>query len=252
MVFWLIVIGANLVVGSLVGMAGVSGFLLPIVYTGVLSMGVTEGMTLSFASFILAGALGAFNYRRAGNLDIPFGIRLSLGSLAGAVLGVKLNLVIPEATVRAILSLVVFLSGCSILLSKGNREENGKCAYLISEHIPATLALGAATGAVCAMAGAGGPILVTPLLVLMGTDIRLAVGVALFNSVFIGIPACIGYMLHCDMKSLLPVMAVSLGVHGVGVVFGSRNAVRINKVLLKKGIAVFSVLIALWMLFGRG
>lgn len=249
MTFWLIVIAANLVVGAFVGMAGVSGFLLPIVYTGVLSMGVTEGMTLSFAAFILAGALGAFNYSRAGNLNIPFGIRLSLGSLVGAVAGVKLNLIIPEATVRAILSVVVFLSGCSILLSKGNKEENGKSAYVISEHLTATLALGFVTGAVCAMAGAGGPILVTPLLVLLGTDIRIAVGVALFNSVFIGIPACVGYMMQSNLKALLPVMAVSLIIHGVGVIVGSRNAVRINKVLLKKGIAVFSVLIALWMLF---
>lgn len=249
MVFWLIVIGANLVVGIFVGMAGVSGFLLPIVYTGVLSMGVTAGMTLSFASFILGGVLGAFNYSRAGNLDIPFGIRLSLGSLVGAVLGVRLNLIIPEATVRAILSVVVFLSGCSILLSRGKGRKSGKSAYVIADHVPATLGLGLATGAVCAMAGAGGPILVTPLLVLLGTDIRIAVGVALFDSVFIGIPACIGYMLHCDIKALLPLMIITLGIHGAGVVFGSRNAVRINKVLLKKGIGVFSVLIALWMLF---
>ena len=34
MVFWLIVVAANLVVGAFVGLTGVAGFLLPIVYTG--------------------------------------------------------------------------------------------------------------------------------------------------------------------------------------------------------------------------
>ena len=76
--FWMIVILANLIVGVLVGLTGVAGFLLPIVYTGPLGMGVPEGLALSFAAFIVSGALGAMNYKRAGNLDIPFGIRLSI------------------------------------------------------------------------------------------------------------------------------------------------------------------------------
>ena len=79
MVFWLIVVAANLVVGAFVGLTGVAGFLLPIVYTGPLAMGVTEGLALSFAAFIVSGALGSVNYKKAGNLDIPFGIRLSIG-----------------------------------------------------------------------------------------------------------------------------------------------------------------------------
>ena len=244
MVFWMIVMAANLVVGAFVGLTGVAGFLLPIVYTGPLGMGVTEGLALSFAAFIVSGALGSVNYNKAGNLDIPFGIRLSLGSLAGAVLGVKLNLIIPESTVKVILYVVVLLSGISILLRK---DKSGR-AYVISDHLAATLILGFVTGAVCSLSGAGGPVLVMPLLVVLGIGIRTAVGVALFNSVFIGIPACIGYMMQCSVKDLLPVMAAALVFHGIGVVYGSRNAVKINQILLKKGIAVFSILIAIWKL----
>lgn len=249
MVFWLIVASANLVVGAFVGLTGVAGFLLPIVYTGPLSMGVTEGLALSFAAFIISGALGSVNYKKAGNLDIPFGIRLSLGSLFGAVLGVRLNLIIPESTVKILLFMVVLLSGISILLRKDQTEEEGNKGYVISDHLAVTMVLGFVTGMICALSGAGGPVLVMPLLVVLGIGIRTAVGVALFNSVFIGIPACIGYMMQCDMKSLLPVMAAALVFHGVGVSFGSRNAVRINQNFLKKGIAVFSILIALWKLF---
>ena len=249
MVFWLIVAAANLVVGAFVGLTGVAGFLLPIIYTGPLAMGVTEGLALSFAAFIVSGALGSANYKKAGNLDISFGIRLSLGSLLGAVLGVELNLIIPESRVKILLYAVVLLSGISILLRKDKKAEEGNKGYVISEHLAATLALGFVTGVVCALSGAGGPVLVMPLLVVLGIIIRTAVGVALFNSVFIGIPACIGYMMQCDWKSLLPVMAAALVFHGIGVAFGSRNAVRINQNLLKKGIAVFSILVAIWKLF---
>lgn len=83
--FWIIVTAANLVVGALVGLCGVAGFLLPLVYTGPLGMEVTESLALSFAAFILSGALGSANYRKAGSLDVAFGIRLSIGSLAGAI-----------------------------------------------------------------------------------------------------------------------------------------------------------------------
>lgn len=248
MVFWLIAAAANLAVGAFVGLTGVAGFLLPIVYTGPLGMGVTEGLALSFAAFIVSGVLGAVNYKKAGNLDIPFGIRLSLGSLVGAALGVKLNLVIPESTVKLLLYLVVLLSGISILLRKDKSREDGKKGYVISEHLAATLILGFVTGAVCSLSGAGGPVLVMPLLVVLGIGIRTAVGVALFNSIFIGVPACIGYMMQCSVRDLLPILAAALVFHGIGVAYGSRNAVKINQILLKKGIAVFSILIAIWKL----
>ncbi len=264
MTFWLITAASNLIVGALVGLTGVAGFLLPIVYTGPLGMEVTEGLALSFAAFIISGALGSRNYQKAGNLDVPFGLRLSAGSLAGAVLGVKLNLIIPENLVKILLYVVVLLSGISILLRKERTEsgsgEAGKRqiqpaepseaeSRSIADHLLPTLLFGFVTGAICSLSGAGGPVLVMPLLVVLGIPIRTAVGVALFNSVFIGIPACIGYMMQCSMAELFPVLAAALVFHAAGVTFGSRNAVRINQSVLKKGIAVFSILVAIWKLF---
>lgn len=249
MTFWVIVIVANLLVGVCVGLTGVAGFLLPIIYTGPLNLGVTEGLALSFAAFVISGVLGSINYKKAGNLDIQFGIRLSIGSLVGAILGVKLNLIIPETTVKTLLYVVVFLSGISILFRKDKANGEQKKTYLISDHLVATLLLGSVTGAICALSGAGGPILVMPILVVLGIRVRTAVGVALFNSIFIGVPACVGYMIQCDIKELLPMLTAALIFHGIGVVYGSKNAERINQTVLKKGIAIFSILIAIWKLF---
>lgn len=252
MEFWLILILANLAVGVCVGMTGVAGFLLPIVYTGPLLMGTTEALALSFGAFISAGVLAALNYGRQGNLDLPFGVKLSIGSLAGAVLGVRLNMVIPEEQVKMILYLVVLVSGISILLRReGNsrKTEETKKEYQIREHLGATLLLGFVTGALCAMSGAGGPVLVMPLLVVLGIPVRAAVGVSLFNMIFISIPAFLGYLFQCFTGSLVPMLAAALFFHGLGVWAGSRWASRINQVLLKRGIAVFSVVIALWRLF---
>ena len=43
-----------------------------------------------------------------------------------------------------------------------------KKGFSIERNLPVTLLLGAVTGAICSMSGAGGPVLVMPLLVVMG------------------------------------------------------------------------------------
>ena len=250
MMAYILTTAANLLVGASVGLCGVAGFLLPMFYTACLNMGVSESLTLSFAAFVISGILGSANYRRAGNLDIPFGIRLSIGSLAGAVAGVKLNLIIPEDTVKIFLYLVVLLSGISILLRKDKEETGDRKGFKISENLPVTLLLGAVTGCICSLSGAGGPVLVMPLLVVLGIPVRTAVGVALFNSIFIGIPAVIGYMAQCEIGSVIPMLVLALVTHGIGVQFGSVKAVYINQTILKRGIAVFSIVIAVLKLAG--
>lgn len=163
-----------------------------------------------------------------------------------------LNMLIPESGVKTLLYTVVFLSGISILLRKDKKaaasDEQAKDSTFAG-NLPAVLGLGTVTGAICALSGAGGPVLVMPLLVLLEIPVRTAVGVALFNSVFIGIPACLGYFSQCISVRLLKILAAALVFHGIGVYFGSKNAVRINQTLLKKGIAVFSICIAIWKLF---
>lgn len=247
---WLMIGAANLVVGALVGLCGVAGFLLPMFYTASLGLSISEGLALSFSAFIVSGVLGALNYQKAGNLDIKFGLKLSIGSLIGAVAGVKLNLLIPEDKVQMLLYLVVLLSGISILLRKDKERTSDSNRFSIEEKLPLTLALGFVTGVICSMSGAGGPVLVMPLLVVFGIPIRTAVGVALFNSIFIGIPAVIGYLGQCDLMKILPILLAALVTHGIGVFYGSKNASRINQEILKKGIAVFSIAIAVWKLGG--
>ena len=108
----------NLLVGVCVGLTGIAGFLLPMFYTGFLDMPSSEALALSFAAFLVSGVTGSVNYYKSGNLNLKAAGILSAGSFAGAVAGVKLNLLIPEETVKTMLYLVVLLSGISILLRK--------------------------------------------------------------------------------------------------------------------------------------
>ena len=107
MVEYLIVILANLLIGGMIGLTGIAGFLLPMLYTGFLGMPAAQGMALSFFAFLISGVLGSWNYYRAKNLDLKLGLWISAGSLAGAAAGVWLNLLLQEGIVKRILYLVV-------------------------------------------------------------------------------------------------------------------------------------------------
>lgn len=277
----LLIVAVNLIVGVCIGLTGIAGFLLPMFYTGFLGMPVVESLALSFAAFFISGALGSVNYFRSGNLDLKTAAVLSAGSLAGAVLGVNLNLLIPEEAIRLLLYLVVLLSGASILVRE-YLARRGKAAVDSASKTPGAgtaagtdttagadtiaattpalrpapaagtarsaalyLLLGLSTGAVCAASGAGGPVLVMPLLTTMGFPAHMAVGISLFDSIFIAIPSAAGYIAAAqDMASLLSLLPLVLLFHGIGVLGGSRYAVRINQSVLKAIVAAGSILIA--------
>lgn len=255
MLTYLIVIIANLLIGAMIGLTGIAGFLLPILYSGFMGMPAVQALALSFFAFLISGILGSVNYHRARNLNVRLAVMISIGSLIGAVIGVRLNLLIDEAIVKRILYTVVLLSGISILL-RGNKkgapaetdlpetEAADPNASGSKISLPVCIVFGLVTGAVCALSGAGGPVLVMPLLVLMGVPVKTAVGVSLFDSIFIAIPSCIGYTMQCDILSIGGLLLISIVSHGIGVWFGSHNTSFLKPELLKKGVAVFSILIA--------
>ena len=247
-----IIAAANALVGASIGICGIAGFLLPILYTEVLHYSVDQALAYSFLAFLVSGALGSLSYHKAGNLDLSTSFKLGAGSLIGALGGVWLQALIAKSTAKEILYLVVLVSGASILLRmytdsrKKAAQENAQSGGLV-QHTWFLLLLGVTTGAICSLSGAGGPVLVMPLLVTFGVPARLAVGIALFDSVFIAIPACIGYLARVELA--LPLLALIAASHGIGVLLGSSIADKVPVQALKLFVAIFSVCIAIYMLF---
>ena len=161
-----IIAAANMAVGGCIGICGIAGFLLPMLYTGGLGFDVTYALALSFLAFLVSGIIGSFNYYKAGNLDVKMSLKLGIGSLIGAIAGVFLQ----------------------------------------------------------------------------------SVGVALLDSVFIAIPACIGYLSRITWTEVLGLLVLIVLTHGIGVWLGSRFAGKVPVQGLKIFVAVFSVCIAIYML----
>ena len=263
-----IIAAANMAVGGCIGICGIAGFLLPMLYTGGLGFDVTYALALSFLAFLVSGIIGSFNYYKAGNLEVRMSLKLGIGSLIGAIAGVFLQSMIEKSTAKTILYLVVLFSGASILVrmwnekrkadsvsakkvisdGKNSASSNPSHPKSIADHMGFLIFLGITTGAICSLSGAGGPVLVMPLLVACGVSARIAVGVALFDSVFIAIPACIGYLSRITWTEILGLLVLIILTHGIGVWLGSRFAGKVPVQGLKIFVAVFSVCIAIYML----
>ena len=254
----IIIAVANMAVGGCIGICGIAGFLLPMLYTGGMGFDVTYALALSFLAFLVSGIIGSRNYYKAGNLDVKMSVKLGFGSLIGAVGGVFLQSLIEKSTAKTILYLVVLFSGASILVRMWNEKKREKsnsnkvsteiASSTLTDNMAFLLVLGIVTGAICSLSGAGGPVLVMPLLVACGVSARIAVGVALFDSVFIAIPACIGYLSRINWISVMGLLALIIVTHGIGVWLGSRFAGKVPVQGLKIFVAVFSVCIAIYML----
>lgn len=179
---------------------------------------------------------------------------LLAGSLIGAVVGTRVGLILPPAVLTVILYLVVLASGTSVLVrmradaaQAGAAAGTGPAPKAAGQPSPAVLfAIGLVTAVVCAASGAGGPVLVVPVLMLLGIPARQAVAMALIDSVAVGIPAAIGYFaggsIGAEVWMLLPAALIA---HGAGVLVGAANAHRIDAVALKTIVAGGSILIAL-------
>ena len=263
-----IIAAANMAVGGCIGICGIAGFLLPMLYTGGLGFDVTYALALSFLAFLVSGIIGSFIYYKAGNLEVRMSLKLGIGSLIGAIAGVFLQSMIEKSTAKTILYLVVLFSGASILvrmwnekrkadsvsakkvISDGKKSASSNPSHpkSIADHMGFLIFLGITTGAICSLSGAGGPVLVMPLLVACGVSARIAVGVALFDSVFIAIPACIGYLSRITWTEILGLLVLIVLTHGIGVWLGSRFAGKVPVQGLKIFVAVFSVCIAIYML----
>lgn len=237
---WIVVL-ANLAVGTLIGISGIAGFLLPITFSGFLGMSVTDALALSFLSFLTSGILGTWSYHRSGNLNWKLGLPLCLGSLVGALVGVKLNLLIPVNAAKVLLYAVVLLSGLSVLFKKDSADSGTTHSSGALQNPVMLMLLGLVTAAICSLTGAGGPVLVVPLLAVLGVDLRVAVGVSLLDSAAITLPACVGYLSHTTLEHFLPLAVGSILAHGAGVLLGAKVSSRVNLKLLRLLVGILSI-----------
>ena len=118
MLLILIVIG--IVTGFMAGMLGIGGAIIMIPAL-VFFLGVTQQTAQGTSLAVMLppiGILAAYNYYKAGQVNIKFALILAAFFLVGSFFGSKLALNIPQALLKKIFGVLLLLVAAKMLLSK--------------------------------------------------------------------------------------------------------------------------------------
>jgi hypothetical protein len=118
MLLILIVIG--IMTGIMAGMLGIGGAVIMIpalVYLLGVSQQTAQGTSLA-VMLPPIGVIAAYNYYRAGHVDIRFAIIMAVFFLVGSYFGSKLALNIPENILKKIFGVLLMIVAVKMLFSK--------------------------------------------------------------------------------------------------------------------------------------
>jgi uncharacterized membrane protein YfcA len=118
MLLILIVIG--IITGIMAGMLGIGGAIIMIpalVYIMGFSQQMAQGTSLA-VMLPPIGILAAYNYYKAGQVNIKFAIILAICFLVGSYFGSKMAINIPQPILKKIFGVLLLLVAAKMLLSK--------------------------------------------------------------------------------------------------------------------------------------
>jgi hypothetical protein len=117
---WVLVAAIGLVSGVASGLFGVGGAIVMIpglVMLLKMSQHAANGTSLA-ALLLPVGLLGAIEYYRRGEVNVPYALLLALGLFVGALLGAKLAGVVSDLTLRRAFGVFLLLVAGRLLLGR--------------------------------------------------------------------------------------------------------------------------------------
>ena len=118
MILILIVIG--IITGVMAGMLGIGGAIIMIPAL-VLLLGISQQTAQGTSLAVMLppiGIIAAYNYYKAGHVNIRFAIILAIFFLVGSYFGSKLALTIPQPILKKIFGILLLLVAAKMLFSK--------------------------------------------------------------------------------------------------------------------------------------
>jgi Sulfite exporter TauE/SafE. len=116
----LILIAIGIITGVMAGMLGIGGAIIMIpalVYLVGISQVTAQGTSLA-VMLPPVGIIAAYNYYKAGQVNIKYAIILAIFFLIGSYFGSKLALNLPQPVLKKIFGILLLLVAARMLLSK--------------------------------------------------------------------------------------------------------------------------------------
>lgn len=243
----------GLITGLLSGAFGVGGGIIatPLMRM-VLGIAPHTAIGTTLALIVPTSITGAFNYLRAGNVDMKMAIRLGIPATPGIVIGAILAHHCMAQALMLAFVLLMCISGADLILGIGKRfsagrtdekKEAGSGTANGIRKAMKWLALGALIGIVAGFFGVGGGFILIPCLIyLYQMEVKKAFGTSLLFIAVISLPGTLTHAWHgqVDLPLALWMAAGSLP----GSFVGSSLAIRLRDTWLRKAFGVVLIIMA--------
>ena len=233
-------------IGLSLGMIGGGGSILTVpILVFIMGQDAHLATATSLAVVGATSAAGAFPHWRAGRVRfrtaIPFGIAGILGAFAGA----WVNHLLPGAVILVLFGFLMLAVAARMFLSPKIPAKLVDGRAIRDDWVP-MIATGLSVGVMTGFFGVGGGFLIVPaLVVVLGLNMRTAVGTSL---VVIAINSASGLAAHLRYGSLDLMMAALFTVGGaVGAFVGAALAGKLDEQRLQRGFATFVAILGIWM-----
>ncbi|SJM50059.1 sulfite exporter TauE/SafE family protein [Gulosibacter sp. 10] len=223
-----------LAVGLLVGGVGVGGVVLPPALTWLFGMTPHDAAGTSMWSFLFTCAVGTIVYGRSPAMDRRMTGLLALGAAPAAVAGALANGVLPGEIALVPLGVFTLVTGvwhlCFRARAERRRAEEGAARPRMGAL--AAVSLGVFIGFCSAITGTGGPVLLIPILLIIGIPAVTAVAAAQLVSLPLVLCATAGYAVQGGIDYGMGTLIGALAA--VGALLGARLALRMPQRVLHR------------------
>ncbi|MEQ1907865.1 MAG: sulfite exporter TauE/SafE family protein [Vicinamibacterales bacterium] len=240
-----VAVALGLVIGASLGLLGGGGSILTVpIFVYVLAFPAKEAIAMSLGVVGVTSAVGVIGHWRAGNVNLRTGAGFGAVAMIGTYVGTRLAAHVSGTTQLAIFGVVMMVAA----------------AFMFGGRAPATLEVpglrramalvvleGFAVGLLTGIVGVGGGFLIVPALVLLAMPMRQAVGTSLLiiaTNCAVGFYGYLGHV-HFTWNSMALVTAGTLP----GIAVGTYLHRFVSQAALRRGFAVFLLLVAAFILY---
>jgi uncharacterized protein len=233
-------------VGLALGLLGGGGSILTVpIFVYVLGFGAKEAIAMSLAVVGVTSAFGAVGHWRSGNVNARVALLFGGVAMAGTYLGARLAVFFSGAAQLVLFAVVMLLAAW--FMFRDRRPEPPPGGPLPVMSVPLIVIEGLAVGVLTGLVGVGGGFLIVPALVLLGRlPMRQAVGTSLVVIAMKSAAGFAGYLGQVEVQWAW--MAAFTAVAVLGIVAGTRLVQRVPQAALKRGFAVFLVVMGVFIL----
>jgi uncharacterized protein len=219
--------------GALVGLGG--GVIIIPILTLIFDVPIKSAVAISLISVCATSIGGAARYLAAGKSDFRLGLFMETTTVAGAICGGMVALLVNQSLIAIMFSLLLFYTSITMILKKENKG-NSEIDYRHSDPVGTVkyvvLVLSFVGGIISSFLGVGGGVIKVPI---MNLILKIPIKISAATSTYmIGITTAAGSLVYLikgmvDYQMAAPLI---LGTY-LGSSVGAKLSARINSTVIK-------------------